>query len=106
MTANLDAKASAELGETVEIALLGRLGRPRLEVVAFDRGGECGRRSEEPARLARGKSGEPRRLEIGGAAIGGLDQGGELGRQDHGQAEAQVNGGKEARLDYLVDVAD
>src|ERR1700730_7933625 len=102
MAANRDAKPSAELGEAVEITLLGRLGRPRLEVVALDGGGEFGRRSEEPARLARGKPGEARRLEIGGAAIGGLDQGGELGRQDRGQAEAQVDGGEQPRLDRLV----
>src|SRR4030081_3366377 len=58
--------ASGELGEALEIAPFGDLRRPGREIVALDRGREFGRRAEEPARLAGGKSGEPRRLEIGG----------------------------------------
>src|SRR5215475_7799771 len=61
---------SGKLGEAIEIAPLGHLRWPRHQEVALDDGGEFGRGAEEAARLARGESGEPRRLEIGGAAIG------------------------------------
>src|SRR5215831_13342586 len=81
---------SRELGEAIEVAPLGRLRRPRHQVVALDGGGEFGRGAEEAARLAGGESGEPRRLEISGAAVGCLDQRDELVRQRRRQAEAQM----------------
>src|SRR5262245_26044735 len=70
--------AAAQLGETLEVAPFRHLGRPGREVIAFDGGGEFGRGTEEPARFARGKSGEPRRLEIGGGAVRRLDHRDEL----------------------------
>src|SRR5262245_4685924 len=55
-----DPSAAAQLGETLEVAPFRHLGRPGREVIALDRGGEFGRGTEEPARFAGGKSGEPR----------------------------------------------
>src|SRR6516164_11656635 len=95
MPANLGAKASrsgahacvhdgiasgaSELGEAVEIALFRGVRGPGREIFALDRGGKFRRRAEEPARLARGKSGKPRRLEIGRRAIASFDHVEKLG---------------------------
>ncbi len=94
------------LREALEIALFGHLRGPGREIVALDGGREFGRRPEELAGLRAGKTGEPRRFEIGGGAIGGLDQGRKLARQHRRQAEAQMDGGEQPRLDRLVGVAD
>src|SRR3954449_3119761 len=72
--------AAGELGEAFEIAPFGDLRRPGREVVALDRGGELGRRAEEPARLGGGESGKARRLEVGGGTVRGLGQRAELRR--------------------------
>src|SRR5665647_3970284 len=73
---------------------LGGASRPRREIVALDGGGEFRRLAKETARLGVLESGEPRRLQIGGGAVGGLDQFlhrlGALCRQ----ADAQMDGGE------------
>src|SRR5262245_61470064 len=89
----------AKLREALEEARLRCLRGPGCEVVALDGRGEFRRRAEEAARLAQGKSGKPRRLEKGRRAVGGLDRGDHLGRQHGGQAESQVDGREQPRLD-------
>ena len=64
------------------------------------------RRPEETPRLGGGEAGEPRRFEIGRAAVGGLDQALDLVGTHRRQSEAQMDRGEQPRLDRLVGVAD
>ena len=63
-----------KLGESLEIARLGRLRRPRLEVVALERGGYERRTAEKPACFGYVEAREPGGFQEGRLAVGGFDQ--------------------------------
>jgi hypothetical protein len=62
--------------------------------------------AEQPLGFRLRKPRQPRRLEIGGALVGGLDLLCQFLRQHRRQAEADVDGGEQAVLDHLVGAAD
>ena len=72
--------------EAFEVARLGLVGGPRRQVVALQARRHGRRATEEAARLGGIEAGEPGRLEVGGAAVGRLDQVGECARQLRRQA--------------------
>src|ERR1700726_1576177 len=63
-----------KLGESLKIARLGRLRRPRLEVVALERGGHERRTAENPAGFGDVEAGEPGGFQEGRLAVSGFDQ--------------------------------
>src|SRR6185437_11635718 len=87
-------------------AFLSGLRRPGGQVVAFDGGRELRRWTEESSCLGALKSCKPRRLKIGRAAVGRLDQFGQAFRQLRRQAKADVDGGEQTAFDRLEAVAD
>src|SRR6185312_13680433 len=96
MTARASGKAPGahQPLEALAEALLGRFRRPGAEIVVLERVRELRFQAEELARLVRIEAGKPRRFQIGGAAVGGLDQCLQVLGQFHRQAEAQMYGGE------------
>src|SRR3984957_8458771 len=95
-----------KLGESLEIARLGRLRRPRLEVVALERGGYERRTAEKPARFGNVEAREPGGFQESRLAVGGFDQLFQLRRRFRRQAEAAMDRSEQTPLDGLVGVAD
>src|SRR5215813_2838492 len=94
-----------KLVEQPEISLFSDGSGPRRQVLTFQARREGGGLAEKAARLLGRKPGEPSRFEVGGGLVGRLDDPDHIARQRRRQAEAQMNGGKEALLDSLVGVA-
>src|SRR5262249_62242324 len=92
--------------EALEKPLLRRGGRPRRRVVALDRRRQRGPRAEEAPRLGGREAGQLRRLEEGGAAVGGLDHLDDVARQLRREAEAAMDGAEQALLHRLVGGAE
>src|SRR5215510_34545 len=108
MTSESGWKASAaqKFLKTLAKPRLRRLRRPWAEIIAFECRRELWRRSEEFPRLVIGEACEPCRLEISGAAVGGLDQVLHGVGQLCGKTEVQMNCGKQPFVHGLVAVAD
>ncbi|MGY3360984.1 hypothetical protein ACVWZK_007647 [Bradyrhizobium sp. GM0.4] len=82
--------------------LLGPGSRPGGEIVAPDAVGQAGILAEQALGLALAEAGKRRCLQIGRAAIGGLDRQRDLVRQYRRQAKADVNRAEQTFLDRLV----
>src|SRR5580704_6784326 len=91
-------ESGAEVCKPFQIALVRLRGRPRREKVLLGRGRERRTRPEQAPRLGRAKPRERRRFEKGGAAIGGLDEAKDFGRQFGREAEAEMDREEEASL--------
>src|SRR5262245_57127889 len=100
------ALVACQFCETFHISRLRHLRGPGCEIGTSDGGRNTRRVAEETASFSRREAGKPRRLEIGGGAIGGLDHRKEVCGQRQRQAEAHVDRGKQASLHCFVGVAD
>src|ERR1700722_19875819 len=97
--------ADIKLREAQQETFLRKRGTKRREI-ALDPFSADSRRIEEPFRLGGRKTGEPRRLEIGGGLVGALDQCGQFARWLGRQAETKIGRLLQAPLDRLVVAAD
>src|SRR5215470_14203661 len=108
MTSRPEWKASVaqKFFKTLAKTLLRRLCGPRTEIVALECRRELRRRPEELPRLVVSEAREPGRFQIGGAAVGSLDQVLQRFGQLCGKAEAQMNCSEQSLFHDLVAVAD
>src|SRR4029079_13016675 len=95
-----------QLFEALAVAGLRGSGGPRLEIIAFEHGGEFRRRPEKLPRFGFRETRQPRRLEICGASVRRFDERLHRLRQLRRQPEAQMDRGEQSLLDRLVTVAD
>src|SRR6516164_9387383 len=92
--------------ESLKIARLRGLRRPRLEKIALHGGGKFRWLAEEPASLGTIEAGESGRFEKRRLPVCGLDLRLDRRRCRGGEPETQMNGGEKPPLDPLVGVAD
>src|SRR5215471_3259397 len=92
--------------ESIKIARLRGLRRPRLEKIALHGGGKFRWLAEEPASLGTIEAGKSARFEKRRLPVCGLDPRLDRRRCRGGEPETQMNGGEKPPFDPLVGVAD
>src|SRR5512144_3282449 len=105
-TASWEGSAAEQFFEALAVAGLRGSCGPRLEIVAFERGGKFRRRPEKFPGLGFRETRQPRRLEICGASVRRFYEHLQRLWQLCRQPETQMDGGEQPFLHGLVAVAD
>src|SRR6266700_3789950 len=95
-----------KLLEAVQIARLPDLGGPGGEIVVLDAGSQFRGTAKKTPSFSRREASKPRRFQIGGGAIGCLDDCDQVRGQCHRQPEAYVDCSQQSNVDCLVGDTD